>query len=458
MITIDELKARTDEAFAQMREDLTSLVAIPSVSSSSFDQSHVQASAEFTAELLAGVGMDSVEILKASAPDGTVSRPAVVARRDVNPDAPRVLLYAHHDVQPPGDVEDWDQEDPFTVVERDGRLYGRGTADDKAGVIAHIGALRVLGDDLGVNITCFIEGEEEIGSPTFAAFLEQYHEALESDVIVVLDSSNWKVGEPALTTSLRGVVDLSVELTCGTHAVHSGIFGGPYLDANLLMCRLLATLHDDAGDVVVEGLTHAPDSDLDYPEEQWRSDAGLIEGYELAGTGSLPTRLWSRPAFALIGMDITSVAMKSNTIAPSCRAALSLRIPPGQDPREAAEAVRAHLEKHAPNGARVEVDVNELGAPFDAGEDTPMMLLSRWAMTEAWGHEAVSVGLGASIPFISDLADAFPEADILITGIEDPDTRAHGANESLDLGEFKGATLAEALLLAALAGDITPDL
>ncbi|OKL54250.1 dipeptidase [Bowdeniella nasicola] len=458
MITVEMLKERIDEAFAQVRTDLENLVRIPSVSSPAFAQKHVRASAEYTAELLRGVGMDSVEILSAPDESGKEGAPAVVAHKHGKEGAPRVLLYAHHDVQPPGETAQWDQDDPFEPVTRGDRMFGRGTGDDKAGIVAHVGALRLLGDDLGVNVTCFFEGEEEIGSPSFENFLMTYRDKLEADVIIVLDSANWQVGTPALTTSLRGLVDVGVEVRTGNYAVHSGMFGGPYLDAVTCMSRLIATLHDDAGDVAVEGLVTAPASELDYPEDAWRADAGVVDGYQLAGTGSIPTRLWSKPAISVIGMDVTSIEMKSNTITPSCSAALSMRIVPGQDPREAAEALKAHLEKHAPFGANVIVTINELGQPFDAGDDTEIMRKARWAMSQAWENDAVNIGMGGSIPFISVLAKVFPEAAILITGIEDPDTRAHGANESVHLGELRGATLTGAILLAVLAGDIEAEI
>lgn len=457
VITVDELRRRTDEAFAQVCTDLESLVRIPSVSSDAFDQARVQESAEFTAELLRQVGMEDVEIHRVEDEHGILGRPAVLAHKPGKPGAPRVLLYAHHDVQPPGETALWDQDDPFEAVTRGERMYGRGTADDKAGIVAHVGALRVLGDDLGVSVTCFIEGEEEIGSPSFVQFLQAHRERLEADVIIVLDSANWKVGVPALTTSLRGLVDIGVELKTGSHDVHSGVFGGPYLDAVTLMCRLISTLHTDDGDVAVAGLVQGADSQLEYPADAFRTDAGLVDSYRIAGSGSIPTHLWMRPAISVIGMDATSVEMKSNTIASSCRAALSIRIAPGENPQDAAEAVKKHLEEHAPFGAEVTVTINELGQPFTSPSDTKTGQLVHWALTTAWQEQSVDIGMGGSIPFISHLSSMFPQADILVTGIEDPDTRAHGANESVHLGDLKGSLLAEALLLAALAGDIQPE-
>ncbi|WP_448072040.1 M20/M25/M40 family metallo-hydrolase [Georgenia yuyongxinii] len=453
MITVEQLAHRTAGAFGQVRADLEALVRIPSVSSPAFDQAHVRASAEAVAELLRDAGMPQVDVLEVELPDGTAGRPAVVAHR-VGPDgAPTVLLYAHHDVQPPGEAAGW-TSDPFEPVQRGERLYGRGAADDKAGIMAHVGALRVLGEDLGVGVTVFVEGEEEIGSPTFTPFLRAYRDRLAADVIVVADSSNWKVGIPALTTSLRGLVDCEVEVRVLGHAVHSGMFGGPVLDAVTLLARLIATLHDDDGTVAVAGLVSRDEAGVDYPEDELRADASVVAGYRLAGTGPLAARMWTKPAISVIGLDATSVARSSNTIAPVSRAKLSMRIAPGQDPAEAERALHDHLMAHAPFGAQVTVTPGERGQPFDATEDTEEMRTARWAFSQAWGREPVDIGVGGSIPFISELQEVFPQAKILVTGVEDPDSRAHSEDESVHLGELENVVLAEALLLARLAGQV----
>lgn len=446
---VEDLRAAAAAAFPALRADLEALVRIPSVSNSAFDQAQVAASADAVARLLRSVGMTEVQILTATHPDGRPGAPAVVARRPGPVGAPTVLLYAHHDVQPPGDPADWSTE-PFEPTERDGRLYGRGAADDKAGVVAHVGALRVLGDRLGVGVTVFVEGEEEVGSPTFLAFLEKYRDLLQADVIVVADSSNWRVGVPALTTSLRGLVDLEVEVEVLAHALHSGMYGGPVLDALTQLSRLIATLHDDAGDVAVAGLHRAADPAVDYDEADFRADAGLADDAELSGTGPLTARLWTRPALSVIGIDAPSVAHASNTLTPRATAKLSLRIAPGEVPADAFAALRDHLLAHAPRGARVTVREGELGKPFQAPPDSEAMRAARWAFEAAWGVPAVDIGVGGSIPFIAELLEVFPDAAILVTGVEDPDTRAHGANESVHLGELERVVLAEALLLARL--------
>ncbi len=450
---VAHLRARVADLFPALREDLEALVRIPSVSNSAFDQAHVAASAEAVAELLRGAGLPEVQILQATGVAGPLGAPAVVARRPAPEGAPTVLLYAHHDVQPPGDAAAWDT-DPFVPTEVDGRLFGRGAADDKAGIVAHVGALRALaalGEDLPIGVTVFVEGEEEVGSPSFLPFLHQYQDLLAADVIVVADSSNWKVGVPGLTTSLRGLVDCEVEVAVLGHAVHSGMFGGPVLDALTLLARLITTLHDDQGNVAVDGLVSAPDPSVDYEEADFRADSSVLDGVRLAGEGALSGRLWTKPALSVIGIDAPSVAHASNTLTPRATAKLSLRIAPGQDPVAALAALRTHLEANAPFGAQVTVRDGELGKPFQAPTDSAAMQAARWAFESSWGTAPVDIGIGGSIPFIADLLDVFPDAAILVTGVEDPDSRAHGANESVHLGELEKVVLAEALLLTRLA-------
>lgn len=446
---VDRLRERMHELFPQVRADLERLVRIPSVSAAAFDQAHVQASADAVAELLRGAGLDDVQQLTASA-HGRSGAPAVVGRRPGPKGAPTVLLYAHHDVQPPGSDADWDTP-VFEPTERNGRLYGRGTADDKAGVMVHVAALRAVGEELGVGVVVFVEGEEEIGSPTFRAFLAEHRDLLAADVIVVADSMNWKIGVPALTASLRGLVDGTITVRTLDHAVHSGIYGGPVPDAMLATVRLLNSFWDPNGAVTVAGLVGGEAEALDYPEADLRADAGVLDGVHLIGTGSLTSRIWTKPALSIIGIDATSVDSASNTLLPVVRVKFSLRIAPGQDPAAAFAAVRHHVETHAPFGARVEVTEGEAGQAFAADVEDPVYRTARWALEAAWGTTPVQIGIGGSIPFIADLVVAYPKATVLVTGVEDPDTRAHGANESLHLGEFERACLAEALLLKALA-------
>jgi acetylornithine deacetylase/succinyl-diaminopimelate desuccinylase-like protein len=403
--------------------------------------------------LLRDSGLEDVQILGCDKPDGTPGGPAVVARRPAAEGKPTILLYAHHDVQPAGDEALWETE-PFAAVEKNGRLYGRGAADDKAGIMAHIAAYaavsEVLGAELGLGVTFFIEGEEEAGSPTFRPFLEANRELLRADVIVVADSSNWKVGIPALTTSLRGLVDGTIEVQVLEHAVHSGMFGGPVLDAPTLLARLIATLHDDDGNVAIPGLVATDNASVDFPEADYRADASVLDGVRLAGTGSIASRLWTKPALSIIGFDAPAVDVASNTLLPRARAKFSLRLAPGQSPEEAMAAVRKHVESNAPFGAKVTFTPGESGNPFQTDTSSAAAALAMWALGEAWGVPAVETGIGGSIPFIADLTELYPDVQILVTGVEDPDSRAHSANESLHLGDFRKAILAEALLLARM--------
>lgn len=447
------LRHAVTESFDETISQLKDLVAIPGIAWPSFDQAPLNRSADAVAELVRASGFDDVRILRCDKEDGTPGGPAVVARRPATEGKPTILLYAHHDVQPTGDLALW-ETGPFTAVERDGRLYGRGAADDKAGILAHIAAYsavtRVLGDELGLGVTFFFEGEEEAGSPTFRTFLETHREMLRADVIVVADSSNWKVGVPALTTSLRGLVDGTIEVRVLDHAVHSGMFGGPVLDAPTLLARLIATLHDDEGSVAIEGLVSRDDVDVDLTEAEYRADASVLDGVKLAGTGSIASRMWTKPALSIIGFDAPAVDVASNTLLPRARAKFSMRLAPGQDPAAAMEAVRKHVQSHAPFGAEVVFTPGESGNSFLTDTASKAASLAMWALGEAWGVPAVEMGIGGSIPFIADLTDLYPDVQILVTGVEDPDSRAHSANESLHLGDFRNAIIAEALLLARL--------
>ncbi len=444
-----DLRDRVERAFPSLVEELTALVAIPSVSSDPAHEDDVVASAEHVRSRLEGLGLDA-ECLRAHNPDGTLGRPAVVAHSPAVEGAPTVLLYAHHDVQPTGDLARWSL-DPFVAEVRGDRIFGRGTSDDGAGIIVHLGALGVLGSDLALNVVVFIEGEEEVGSPSFQDFLSTYADRLASDVIIVTDSYNWRPGKPAITTTLRGNGIVTVDVTVLDHAVHSGSFGGPVLDAVTLASRLIATLHDEAGDVAVAGLGGQDTADVDWPEDEFRASAGIVDGYQLAGTGDLAARVWTKPAINVVGFDARAVDQSSNTIAPHCRFRLSMRTAPGQDPAEAMEALVAHLESRVPFGARVEVARGEAGPGYDADMESPVTTDLAWALGEAWGIDSVNIGVGGSIPFISDFQSQLPDAQVLVTGVEDDRTNAHSEDESQFLPDLKAAVLAEALLLTRLS-------
>ena len=442
----DDIRAKVQSVLPSVRKDLEDLVRIQSVSADPERLSEVEKSAQKTADLFAAEGVD-VEIVRAY--DG--APPAVIGEKKGPEGAPTVLLYAHHDVQPENDHADWDSA-PWEPTERDGRLYGRGAADDKAGIMAHIGALRVYGDDLPVTVRLFIEGEEEVGSDTLVELLGKYQERLKADVIVIADSGNWDIGVPALTTSLRGLVRVDIEVRTLTHAVHSGMWGGLVPDSLMTLSRVIASLHDDAGNVAVEGVHSGPAADVDYPEARLRAESGGAPGIEWIGSGSTVERLWTKPALSITGLDAPKVAGASNTLVPAARARISLRIAPGDTTANALEKLIAHLEANVPWGATLTHTVVDTGEATQIDATGPAYDAARAAFTEAWdGTAPVDMGVGGSIPFIAEFLEAFPEASVLVTGVEDPDTRAHGANEGLHLAEFERVLVAEALLLRNLA-------
>ncbi|MBO4209815.1 M20/M25/M40 family metallo-hydrolase [Micromonospora echinofusca] len=443
-LTEAELRAAVERELPGVRADLERLVRIPGIAFDGFDHSHVERSAEAVAELLRGCNLD-VRIVRSG------GQPAVIGKRPAPPGAPTVLLYAHHDVQPVGDRALWESE-PFEPVERDGRLYGRGAADDKAGIMAHVAALRAFGDALPVGVVLFIEGEEEYGSDSLERLLAEHRDEIASDVIVIADSTNWDVGVPALTTSLRGIVNCFVEVRTLGQAVHSGMFGGAVPDALTTLARLIATLHDDAGNVAVAGLVARETATVDYPEDRLRAEAGLADGVSFIGSGRLTDRIWSKPALDVLGIDAPPTNEAPNALVPTAKAKLSLRLAPGDDRKRAYAALTAHLEKNVPWGAQVTVTFEHDGDPCVIDASGPMFDAARAAFRSAWdGTDPVDIGIGGSIPFIATFQEMFPQAAILVTGVEDPHARAHGPNESLHLGEFARACLAEALLLANVA-------
>jgi len=479
------LRAAVAEQLPQALADLAALVAIPGISADPSRSGDLSRSAEAVAELFGGLGVGHVEVCSAAG-----GAPAVLARLPGPAGTRTVLLYAHHDVQPTGNRAAW-TTDPFTATERDGRLYGRGTADDKAGIAVHLAALRALlavDGELPVGISVFIEGEEESGSPSLEPFLSEYSDALAADVLVIADAANWQVGTPALTTSLRGLVDCTVQVSTLSHGVHSGMYGGPVPDALSALCRLLASLHDTAGNVAIAGLVSdpgggpggelPPDFRVDaagtavsglepvpaegpeLTESEFRAGAGLLDDVQLIGDGSITERLWSRPAVTVLGIDATPADEAANVLTPSARAKVSLRIPPGQDPADAMRALSDHLLLHAPWGARVIVEPGGLGqawaaeaAGADSGGAEPggaVLTAAQTAFSQAFGTQALLIGSGGSIPLVAAYTTRYPEAEVVVTAVEDPATRAHSNDESLHLGDFGSAVLGHVLLLDAL--------
>ncbi|MGN8551727.1 UNVERIFIED_CONTAM: dipeptidase [Microbacterium sp. SLM126] len=435
--------------------DLGALVRIPSIAFPGFDEEPVQRSAEAVADLVRGLGLfETVEIRRAAVP-GTSEQgqPAVLATRAARHGRPTILLYAHHDVQPVGDEGLWESP-PFEPTLRGGRLYGRGAADDKAGVMAHVAALRALkeavGGDFDLGVALFFEGEEEAGSKSFAQFLSDNADALRADVIVVADSGNWDAKTPALTVSLRGNTRFTMRVKTLEHASHSGMFGGAVPDAMMATVKLLATLWDEDGAVAVEGLTERTADTPPYSEETLRDEAGLPAGVSPIGRGTILSRIWNKPSITVTGIDAPSVVNASNTLSPEISVVISARVAPGQRARDAYEAIEAHLRAHAPFGAELAFTDQDFGDAFLVDTTGWAVATAREALREGYGVESVDIGVGGSIPFIADLVREFPGAQILVTGVEDPHARAHSPNESLHLDTFRNAVLSEALLLEKL--------
>ncbi len=435
-----DLRPKIRASMAEVRSGLERLARIPSMSAAGYDAAPVQRSAELTAELFKAAGVEARVV-------GTQgAHPAVVGRVAGPPGTPTVLLYAHHDVQPPGPRDRW-TTDPFEPTERDGRLYGRGTADDKAGIATHLAALRAYGGTPPCGVAIFVEGEEESGSAHLMDYLVAERATLECDAVIIADSSNWRIGRPAITTTLRGNALVTVEVRVADHAVHSGAYGGAVPDALMALTRVLASLHDDQGRVAVKGLKHSDTDGLDLSEQELRGYVGSRPSVKLIGDGSITSRMWTKPSISIIGLDATSVQEASNTLWPVATARLSMRVPPGQDAKAAQDALVSHLETNVPWGAELAITRGPTGEAFTGATTGPAYAALKAALGAAWGTEAIDIGQGGSIPFLFDFARTFPGAALLVTGVEDPASNAHSENESLHLGEFENVCVAEATFL-----------
>lgn len=437
------------EIFSHAVGTLGELVKIPGIAWPSFDPEHLEVSANAVKDLLASLNLfDFVEVRRSKKPNGEFGSPAVLARKSSTGGAPHVLLYAHHDVQPPGDPALWESE-PFEATLKGDRLFGRGASDDKAGIITHLyslQALQALSSQVDLGITVFIEGEEEAGSESFENFLADNHSELAADLIVVADSGNWSVDTPALTSTLRGVVSQTFTVHTLDHAVHSGMFGGPLPDAMTAMIKLLATLNDEHGNVAIKGLKSVDVAELPYSEETFAEQAGMLDGVQRLGTESLLKHNWGAPSVTVIGLDGPRVETSSNTAQPSIQARISLRLAPNEDPSEGLALLKKHLLENAPWGAKLEFGHSEQGPGYLAKQGWGSELAHE-AFSAVWPNKSVEIGIGGSIPFIAEFAKAFPEAQILVTGVEEPDSRAHSPNESQHLPTLRRAITAQSLIL-----------
>ncbi|HEY7468215.1 MAG TPA: M20/M25/M40 family metallo-hydrolase [Acidimicrobiia bacterium] len=441
----DDLRAAVAAEMPRLQDLLADLVRLRSVSAPGYDKGVVRAAAERIAGMLEEMGYQGTQLLEA---DG--GNPAIFAEIPAPEGAPTLLLYAHYDVQPPGPEAEWETE-PFEPVVRNGRMHGRGAADDKGGIVMHLGAVAAHGGRPPVGVQIFLEGEEEAGSESLPGILDRYAHLLEPDAIVIGDGGNWAVGVPAFLTSLRGIVGVSFQLRTLKAAVHSGQYGGLYPDALSAMARLLASLLDDEGNVAIPGLVAGEKEGPEISEELAKELTGVLDGVEQIGTGSIPSRLWTRPAISVLALDAPPVAEAINQLVPVARAKVSLRIAPGQDTAAALQALKDHLVANAPWGTTVEFLHEEAGDATTLGTDNHVVDAWTEAFLEGYGVEPVFMGAGGSIPFISTFAALYPDSPIIVIGTSDPTSSYHAPNESQDLGDLERAVLSEAIAFRLLA-------
>ncbi|MGW7487523.1 M20/M25/M40 family metallo-hydrolase [Streptomyces sp. NPDC054786] len=448
----DSPLARTVAALQpRARTELAELVAFKSVADpAQFPKSECEAAAGWVVEALRADGFQDVALL--DTPDGTQS---VYGFLPGPAGSPTVLLYAHYDVQPPLDEGAW-VSPPFELTERDGRWYGRGAADCKGGLIMHLTALRALKEHGGVpvNVKVIVEGSEEQGTGGLERYAEAHPDLLAADAIVIGDTGNFRVGLPTVTATLRGMTLVRVRVDTLEGNLHSGQFGGAAPDALAALIRVLDSLRAEDGSTTVNGLAaDASWEGLQYPEEDFRKDAKVLDGVGLVGSGSIADRIWARPAVTVLGIDCPPVVGATPSVQAGARALVSLRVPPGTDAVEATKLLAAHLESAAPWGARVAVEQIGQGQPFRADTASPAYASMAAALREAYdGEEMQTSGMGGSIPLCNTLAVLYPEAEILLIGLSEPEAQIHAVNESVSPQELERLSLAEALFLRRYAG------
>jgi cysteinylglycine-S-conjugate dipeptidase len=446
----DDLRDAVNGLMGRAKDDLAELVAFKSVADpKQFPPEECHNAAQWVVNAFTEAGMDNAAMSRTA--DGSMA----VHGHIPGPDGtPTVLLYCHYDVQPPLGEDDW--ETPvFELTEKDGRWYGRGSADCKGNIVMHLTALRALqqvrgGVPCGIKLIC--EGSEEQGTGGLEAFVPENADLLRADTILVVDTGNFAVGVPTLTTTLRGMTSIDIKLSALGSAMHSGMFGGPAPDPVVALIRLLASLHDQEGDTVVDGLDNRQSwSGVDYPAEQFRSDANVLEGVELMGEGTVAEMLWARPSATVLGIDVPPVIGSSSAVQASAAARVSLRIPPGMKGRDAQDALVAHLESRVPWNMRCEIERVAVGDPFEGALEGPAFEAMKAAMEESFGREMTTEGQGGSIPLCNVLAETYPDAEIMLFGVEEPRCLIHAPNESVDPAEIEHIALAEALFLERYA-------
>lgn len=443
-----DIVAKSRSILPELMKDLSSLVALASVPFPGFPPEPVDAARAATIDVLERAGFDNVRELNLGA-----GYPAVAAEAAGPAGAPTVLLYAHYDVQPAPAEQAWDTDPWMLTKKEDGRFYGRGAADDKSGIVIHAGTLRAFDGKPPVNLKIIVEGEEETVS-NLEPFIEKHPVLFQADVMLISDMGNIIAGEPALTTTLRGTVVCVIEVRTIKRPLHSGIFGGPAPDALVALIKILGTLWDDKGNTVIEGLRSFDWPGADYPEEDFREQAGMLPEVAMIGDGSLATRLWSKPSVTVIGLDAPATSQAGNALVPTARARLSLRIAPGENPAKAIVALKEHLTKATPWGVKAIVKEVMAADAFTTPAGGPSMLAARRALSEIYGQEPVDVGSGGTIPLLQRLKEASPQAEFILWGASDGAAMIHGPNESVDPDEIAKMISAQALLLQYLADSV----
>ncbi len=447
---VDDLRPAIGDLMDRARDDLATLVAFRSVADPrQYPPEECRAAAQWVVDAFAEVGLRDVRMSRT--PDGSL---AVHGASPAPDGAPTVLLYCHYDVQPPLGEDAWDTP-VWQLTERDGRWYGRGTADCKGNIAMHLTALRALRErhgelPCGVKLIC--EGSEEQGTGGLEAFVPQNAELLRADAILVCDTGNSAVGVPTLTTTLRGMASVDVRLSALAGAMHSGMFGGPAPDPVAGLISILASLHDARGDTTVDGIDNTQTwAGLDYASVQFRADARVLDGVDLIGSGSVADMLWARPAATVVGIDAPPVIGSASAVQGTAAARVSLRVPPGIDGAAAQDALMAHLRRRVPWNLRCEIKRVAVGDPFVGSLAGPGFDALRAAMEEAYGRELTTEGQGGSIPLCNVFGETYPEAEIFLLGVEEPRCLIHAPNESVDPSEIEHLALAEALFLEKYA-------
>ena len=447
---VSEITEKASALMPGVLADLEELIAIPSVSFPGYPGEPMDDMAQRTLQMFRDAGFDDARLMEV--PSGY---PPIYGEIAGPQGSPVVVIYAHYDVQPAPPEQGWTTE-PFTPTRKDdGRIYGRGSADDISGLVTHLGMMRVFDGKPPCTLKLILEGMEETES-NLEAFVEAHPELFACDLFIICDMGNLRVGEPVLTTALRGDVACVVTVRTLDHPLHSGVFGGPAPDAMMALARLLSTLHDDGGNVAVEGVSRGAWAGEDLSADDFRSSADVLDGVELTGTGRVGDQLWAQPSINAIGIDMTNIATSSNVLIPEASAKISMRIVPGSEPKEELDALVAHLESHAPWGAKVEVRRTKEAPPFLCATDGPGYAAARGALEAAFGRPAGEAGCGGSIPLLRTLQQAAPGAEFILWGPEDVAcARIHASDESVDPAEIERMVVAQALLLQSLADRTT---